>query len=51
MMDKHRGAMKPPDAYVVILSLTKVAKILVMTKIIFFFCKKLFEQAGYMQSS
>lgn len=26
MMDKHRGAMKPPGAYIVILSTTKVAK-------------------------
>ena len=39
MMDKHRGAMKPPDAYIAILLPTKVAKKLEMTKIIFFFVR------------
>ena len=38
MMDKHRSAMKPPVAYIVILSLAKVARKLEITKIILFFC-------------
>ena len=52
MMDKHRGAMKPPDAYIACLFIThKSSKKTWNDKDNFLFCKNNFEQEGYKQSS